>query len=146
MKNSEMIYHINDLDAIIAAERNKKNIKDRIFNGRAFLLITRNYRSLLEEYKANYEPDYNELRNKFYITKESEVIIPADEESGIEEHIEKRQIEVLKPDCTEEEYKKELMELLDLDTRNIQIAKIKADDLVNVSDYDIAMALDFMVD
>lgn len=146
MKNREMIGHINDLDAIIAMENKKENIRDRIFNGRAFLLIARNYRSLLEEYKANYEPDLKSLREKYYVTEEQEVAIPADEAAGTEERKEKRKVEVLKPDCTEEDFNKELQELLDLKTRKIQIAKIKADDLADVRDYGIAMALDFMVE
>ena len=60
--------------------------------------------------------------------------------------MEKREIEVLKPDCTQEQYDKELSELLDLETRKIQISRIKADDLVDVKDFRIALALDFMVE
>lgn len=144
-KNREMIGHINDLDAIIGEEQ-KRPASDRIFNGRAFLLMMRNFRSLLEEYKANYEKDYGLLRDKFFTKKETEVVIPADKAAGIEERKEKRELEVLKPDCTQEQYETELDELLDLETRKIQISKIKADDLVNVKDYAVAMALDFMVE
>lgn len=145
MKNKEMIAHINDLDAIIGEEQ-RREVSERIFNGRAFLLMTRNYRSLLEEYKANYEKDYNGLREKFFVKKEKEVVIPADKDAGIEEHKEKQEVDVLRPDCTQEQYDAELAELLDLKTRKIQIAKIKAEDLVGVKDFRVALALDFMVE
>ena len=108
--------------------------------------MMRNFRSLLEEYKANYEKDMQSLKDKFFAKKETDVTVPADEAAGVEEHTEKREIEVLKPDCTQEQYEKELNELLDLETRKIQIAKIKADDLVDVKDFRVAMALDFMVE
>lgn len=145
MRNREMIGHINDLDAIIVEEQ-KRPAAERVFNGRAFLLMMRNYRSLLEEYKANYEKDLQALRDKFYTRKEADVTVPADEAAGTKEHVEKREIEVLKPDCTQEQYDKELSELLDLETRKIQISRIKADDLVDVKDFNVAMALDFMVE
>ncbi len=145
MTNREMIGHANDLNAIIMEEQ-KRPVAERVFNGRAFLLMMRNHRSLLEEYRANYEKDLQALREKFYTRKETDVTVPADEAAGTEEHVEKREIEVLKPDCTEEQFKKELDELLSLETRKIQIAKIKADDLVNVKDFSVAMALDFMVE
>lgn len=137
MKNKEMIGHINDLNVIIEEEQ-KRPISERIFNGRAFLFIMRNFRSLLEEYKANYEKDYASLREKFY-TKGNTL-------EGPEKHTGEQEIEVLKPDCTQEQYEKELEELLDLDTRKIQISKIKAEDLVDVRDHMVIMALDFMVE
>lgn len=145
MKNREMIACINNLDAILTQERDRP-VNERIFNGRAFLLMNRNLRSLLEEYRANYEKDLQILKEKFYTKKEKEVIIPADPENGTKEHKEKKSIEVLKPNCTQEQYDKELNELLDLETRKIQISKIKADDLADVRDYAVAIALDFMVE
>lgn len=145
MKNREMIACINNLDAILTQERDRP-VNERIFNGRAFLLMNRNLRSLLEEYRANYEKDLQILKEKFYTEKEKEVIMPADPENGTKEHKEKKSIEVLKPDCTQEQYDKELNELLDLETRKIQISKIKADDLADVRDYAVALALDFMVE
>lgn len=145
MTNREMIGHINDLNTIIT-EDNNKPVKERVFNGRVYLLMKRNRRSLLEEYRVNYEKDYNELCEKFYTKKETEVTIPADEKAGVEEHTEKRSVEVLKPDYTKEQFEKELNELLDLETRKIQISKIRLDDLEDVRDYALAAALDFMVE
>lgn len=145
MKNREMIGHINDLDAIIGEEQ-KREASERVFNGRAFLLMARNFRALMAEYKANYEKDLQSLKEKFYTKKETEVTVPANETAGTEEHTEKREVEVLKPDCTQEQYEKELTELLDLDVSKVEIAKIKVDDLVAVKDFNVAMALDFMVE
>ena len=141
MKNRELIAGINFLADV--KERQIKKGK-KIFTGRALLIVTRNLRTMLNEYKENYEKDYDELRGRYYVMKEQEVTIPEDKEKGIEEHKEKQQVEVMKPNCKEEDYMRELNELLDLDVK-IPLLYLTLDDLVLLDNYEDAERIDFMV-
>lgn len=144
MKNQELIGHINALDKIIKFESEKSD-SEKMFSGRVKLLMMRNFRAMLKEYHENYEKDMGDLHVRFFVTEETDVTVPADEASGIEEHTEKRKVEVLRPDCTQEQYDEELKTLLDLDV-SVKISKIKLDDVEKVTDFSIVDALDFMVE
>lgn len=99
---------------------------------------------MIKEYNENYYKDYEELRERYYVKKDQEVTVPEDKEKGIEEHKEKQQIEVMKPNCKEEDYEKELNELLDLEVK-VPLSFLTYDDLDLLDDYADAERIDFMV-
>lgn len=141
MKNREIINAIDNLSIL----KNRQVEKgEKLFSGKALLIISRNLRALWKEYSENYLEDLKELREKYYVTKETEVTVPADEENGVEEHKETRSVEVLKPELKEEDWNKELQELLDVDVK-VPILYLSFDDLDSLTSYADAEAIDFMV-
>lgn len=144
MKNKEIVATLNGLYGV--RKREEERTKDeKVFTGRVLFIMSRNLRTLEKEYNENYLKDLQTLREKYYTTKETEVVVPADKEKGTEEHKENRKIEVLKPDCTEEEYIKELNELLDIEAK-IDISKVSAADVENVYDFKDMDVIQFMVE
>lgn len=144
MKNRELIVHIDHLNEIVGEEK-RKTAPERFFSGRVNLLMVRNLRAMYKEYSDNYEKDLNELHSRFYTTKETDVTIPADEENGIEEHTEKRTVEALKPDYTQEQYNEELSTLLELEV-SVLISMIRPEDVEKVPDFETLDKLDFMIE
>lgn len=144
MKNREMIATINSLFELRKREQDRSK-DEKVFTGKVLFTMSRNLRSLEKEYSENYSKDLQELREKYYVSKEIDVTIPEDDEKGIEEHVEKRKVEVLKPGCTEEQFNKELNELLDIDV-SVNISKISPDELGNVYDFRDMDAIEFMVE
>lgn len=146
MKNRELVANLNGIYALREREQEREKKKEpKIFAGVPLLIISRNLRALEKEYNENYVKDLQELRGKYYVKKETEVTVPADKESGVEEHKEKREIEVLRPDADEAEYNKELNTLLDLDV-SVPITRINIHLLEGVTDARDADAVEFMVD
>lgn len=144
MKNRELVAHINHLNEIVGGEK-RKAAHERLFSGRVNLLMVRNLRAMYKEYGDNYGKDLSELHSRFYTTKETDVVIPADEENGIGEHTEKRTAEALKPDCTQEQYDEELNTLLNLEV-SVPISMIKPEDVERVPDFETLDKLDFMIE
>lgn len=144
MKNREMIDTLNGLYALRAREE-KREKAEKVFTGRVLFIMSRNFRTLNKEYSENYLKDLQELREKYYIIKETEVIVPGDAEKGIKEHKETKKVEVLKPTCTEQQYHEELSELLDIDVK-IEISKVSSEAVENVYDFRDMDAIQFMVE
>jgi hypothetical protein len=142
MKNREIIANINGIIDFRSreAKRDKKTI-----TGHPLLIMSRNFRTLVKEYEENYSKDLQELNAKYYDKKEVDVTVPADKEKGIEEHTERRTVDVLKPWMKEEDHKKELNELLDLDV-TVPVMKVNIALLESVTDAQDADALEFMTD
>lgn len=146
MKNRELVANLNGIYALRKREQEREQKKElKAFTGVPLLIISRNLRSMEKEYNENYAKDLQELREKYFTSKEAEVTIPANKKEGIEEHKEKREIEVLRPDVEEADYNKELNELLDLDV-NVPIMRIALNMLESVTDSLDADAIEFMVD
>lgn len=141
MKNGELIMRINFLSDI-----KKRQIEngEKLFKGGALLIVSRNLRAMYKEYSENYLKDLEELRGRYYENKESEVMIPADEESGIGEHMAKKSVEVLKPDCKEEDFQREWNELLDMEV-TVPLSYLTYADLSGLEKYEDAEMIDFMV-
>ena len=144
MKNREIIATLNGLYALRERE-NKREKPDKVFTGRILFAMSRNLRTLEKEYNENYVKDLQGIREKYYVAKEEDVTVPANEHDGTEEHTEKRRIEVLKPGCSEDEYMKELNELLDIQV-DLNITKVPCSDLDKVYDFKDMDAIEFMVE
>lgn len=144
MKNREIIGTLNGLYDL--RKREEKREKDeKVFTGRVLFTMSRNLRTLEKEYNENYLKDLQSLREKYYTPKETEVTVPANKEKGTEEHKEKRNVEVLKPNCTEQQFQEELAELLDIDIK-VDISKVSPEAVENVYDYRDMDVIQFMVE
>lgn len=144
MKNRELIATLNGLYDLRKREE-KREKEEKVFTGRVLFLMSRNLRTLEKEYNENYLKDLQELRSKYYISKEKEVVIPEDAVKGIKEHKETKKVEVLKPDCTENQFQEELGVLLDIEVKP-NISKVAPEDLANVYDFKDMDAIQFMVE
>lgn len=138
MKNRELIEHINGLSAL--KERAKG---EKILSPIAMLYVSRNLRTMANEYNTHYVKDLEEVKAKYLEHKQIDVTIPATETEP--EHVEKRVQDVFRQGANHEDFEREINTLLDMDV-NVPICKVGVDAITALVEMDDVDAIEFMVE